>query len=138
MIFHYKLRNNTLPWIIGITLLLAGCATSDSTLREQGHSESYIQGFHDGRHSGMAEAGNYLEHVVKNSQRYANDAEYRAGWLAGEAEGKQMQEEANAAAGAYTGSQIEKEYKKSHDYDAIGSDAIKGVDPKSLEPLYKK
>ena len=86
----------------------------------------------------MAEAGNYLEHVVKNSQRYANDAEYRAGWLAGESEGKQMQAEANAAAGAYTGSQINKEYKKSHDYDAIGRDAMKGVDPKNLEPLYKK
>ncbi len=138
MIFNFKLRNCVLTWIIGSTLLLTGCATSDSTLREQGHSESYIQGFHDGRHSGMAEAGNFLEHVVKNSQRYANDAEYRAGWLAGEAEGKQMQEEANAATGANTGSQTNKEYKKSHDYDAIGREATKGVDPKSLEPLYKK
>ena len=138
MIFLLQLRNYVFPWIILITLFLTGCATSDSTLREHGHSESYIQGFHDGRHSGMAEAGNYLEHVVKNSQRYANDAEYRAGWLAGEAEGKQMQAEANAAAGAYTGSQINKEYKKSHDYDAIGRDATKGVNPKSLEPLYKK
>ena len=126
-----------LALIAAIALTLNGCATSDSTLREGGHSESYIQGFHDGRHSGMAEAGNFLEHVVKNSQRYANDAEYRAGWLAGEAEGKQMQQEANAAAGAYTGSQIRNEYKKSHDYDAIGRDAMKGIDPKSLEPLYK-
>ena len=49
-----------------------------------------------------------------------------------------MQAEANAAAGAYTGSQIKKEYEKSHDYDAIGRDATKGVNPKSLEPLYKK
>lgn len=138
MMFLFQLRNYMFFWIIAITLFLTGCATSDSTLREHGHSESYIQGYHDGRHSGMAEAGNYLEHVVKNSQRYANDAEYRAGWLAGEAEGKQMQEEANSAAGAYTDSQIKKEYKKSHDYDAIGRDAMKGVDTKSLEPLYKK
>ncbi len=137
MLFSTKMRSHILPWIIGITLFLTGCATTDSTLRDQGHSESYVQGFHDGRHSGMAEAGNFLEHVVKNSQRYANDAEYRAGWLAGEAEGKQMQQEANAAAGAYTGSQIRNEYKKSHDYDAIGRDAMKGIDPKSLEPLYK-
>ena len=85
----------------------------------------------------MAEAGNYLEHAVKNSQLYANDAEYRAGWLAGEAEGKQMQQEANAAAGAYTGSQIKNEYEKSQDYDAIGRDAMKGIDPKSLEPPYR-
>ena len=138
MMFPFQLRNYMFLSIIAVTLFLTGCATSDSALREHGHSESYIQGFHDGRHSGMAEAGNYLEHVVKNSQRYANDAEYRAGWLAGESEGKQMQAEANAAAGAYTGSQINKEYKKSHDYDAIGRDAMKGVDPKSLEPLYKK
>ena len=138
MMFLFQLRNYMFAWFIAITLFLAGCATSDSTLREHGRSESYIQGFHDGRHSGMAEAGNYFEHVVKNSQRYANDAEYRTGWLAGEAEGKQMQEEANAASGAYTGNQIKKEYKKSHDYDAIGRDAMEGVDPKSLEPLYKK
>jgi hypothetical protein len=84
----------------------------------------------------MAEAGNYFEHVVKNSKRYTNDAEYRAGWHAGEAEGKQLQAEANAAAGSYSGYQVNKEYKKSHDYDAIGRDATKGVDPKSLEPLY--
>jgi hypothetical protein len=138
MILLFRLRNYVFPGVIGIALFLTGCATSDSTLREHGHNESYIQGFHDGRHSGMAEAGNYLEHIVKNSQRYANDAEYRAGWLAGEAEGRQMQEEASAASGAYTGSKIKKEYKKSHDYNAIGRDAVKGVDPKSLEPLYKK
>ena len=137
MMFPFQLRNYMFFSIIAVTLFLTGCATSDSALREHGHSESYIQGFHDGRHSGMAEAGNYLEHVVKNSQRYANDAEYRAGWLAGESEGKQMQAEANAAAGAYTGSQINKEYKESHDYDAIGRDATTGVNPKSLEPLYK-
>ena len=138
MVFLSKLRKDAFPWFLAIALFLTGCATSDSTLREHGHSESYIQGFHDGRHSGMAEAGNYLEHVVKNSLRYANDAEYRAGWLAGEKEGKQMQEEANAVAGAYTGSRIKKEYNKSHDYDAIGRDAMKGVDPISLEPVYKK
>jgi len=138
MIFLLQSHRYILALIVAFTLFLNGCATSDATLRESGHSEAYIQGFHDGRHSGMAEAGNYLEHVVKNSQRYANDAEYMTGWLVGEAEGKQMQEEANAAAGAYTGSQIKKEYKKSHDYDAIGRDAMKGVAPKSLEPLYKK
>ena len=138
MIFLAKLPSYAFPLIIAFTLYLTGCATSDSSLREHGHSDSYILGFHDGRHSGMSEAGNYLEHVVKNSKRYIDDAEYRAGWLAGETEGKQLQAEANAAAGAYSGYQVNKEYKKSHDYDAIGRDATKGVDPKSLEPLYKK
>jgi hypothetical protein len=137
MIFLFKSLRCVSALVIGFAFFMTGCATSDATLRERGLSESYIQGFHDGRHSGMAEAGNFLDHVVKNSQRYANDAEYRAGWLAGEAEGKQMQEEANAATGGYTASQINNEYKKSHDYDAIGRDATKGVDPKSLEPLYK-
>ena len=137
MILPDRFRNYLFPWVILIMLSLTACATSDSTLREHGHNESYIQGFHDGRHSGMAEAGNFLEHVVKNSGQYANDAEYRAGWLAGEAEGKQMQVEANAAAGAYSGSQINKEYQKSQDYNAIGRDATRGVNPGSLKPLYK-
>ena len=46
-----------------LTVLLSGCETSDVTLRDQGRSESYIMGFHDGRHSGMQEAGNYLDHI---------------------------------------------------------------------------
>ncbi len=40
--------------------LLLSCSTSDTTLRESGRSDAYIAGFHDGRRSGMNEAGNYL------------------------------------------------------------------------------
>ena len=77
---------------LAISLLaISGCETTDTTLRESGRSEAYITGFHDGRHSGMKEAGNYLEHMVKDGKRFEEDAEYRAGWLAGEQEGIRIQ-----------------------------------------------
>ena len=66
-----------MAWNISLlVMMLGGCGTSDGTLREQGRNESYIMGFHDGRHSGMKEAGNYLEHIVKDTQRFKDDAEY--------------------------------------------------------------
>ena len=85
-------------------------------MREQGHSEAYLQGFHDGRHSGMKEAGNTWEHYVRDHERFAADEEYRDGWIAGEVEGKHLQEQAktmgDAMAGTYTGSKIGKEVDK--------------------------
>lgn len=83
-----------------VALFITGCGTTDSTLREQGHNDSYVIGFHDGRHSGMREAGNNFEHFVQDRNRYDADDEYREGWLAGEAEGKQMQAQADAVGNA--------------------------------------
>jgi hypothetical protein len=122
--------------VIVLASFITGCATSDATLRERGLSEAYIQGFHDGRHSGMKEAGNYLEHMVKDIQRFEGDAEYREGWLAGEAEGIRIQQEANAVGGAYSGYRIQKEVEKSQP-DAVGRDYLKGVDPSTLKGLEK-
>ena len=89
-------------------VFVASCGTTDSTIRDQGHSEAYLQGFHDGRHSGMKEAGNTWEHYVRDHERFAGDGEYRDGWLAGEVEGKHLQEQAktmgDAMAGTYTAS----------------------------------
>ena len=139
MIFLFKSSGYVLALIVAFTLFLTGCATSDATLRESGHGEAYIQGFHDGRHSGMKEAGNYLEHMVKDTQRFAEDAKYRDGWLAGEAEGIRIQQEANSASGAYSGYKIGKEVEKSQpDADAIGRDVMKDVDSSTLQNLYKK
>jgi hypothetical protein len=135
MAYSVTLRNYVLGLVVAFSVLLTGCETSDATLRKGGHSEAYIQGFHDGRHSGMKEAGNYLEHVVKDVQRYAEDAQYREGWLSGEAEGIRMQEAANAAIGGYHGRKIQKESEV--DANAIGKDVMKDVDTKSLENLYK-
>ena len=119
-------------------VVLAACGTSDSALRESGRSEAYITGFHDGRHSGMQEAGNNYEHFMQDTQRFATDADYKAGWLAGEAEGKRLQEQAvsvgNAAAGAYGSYQIGKEVDK-QDPDKVAKDAVKGVDTKALKSL---
>jgi len=135
MIFLVKSRSYLVTLIIAFTVFLTGCETSDATLRKGGHSEAYIQGFHDGRHSGMKEAGNYLEHMVKDTQRFSKDPEYREGWLAGEAEGKRMQQEANAAVGTYHGNKIRKDSEL--DPNAIGKDVTKDVDTKTLENLYK-
>lgn len=118
-----------------LIMVLSGCATSDTTLREQGRSEAYILGFHDGRHSGMKEAGNYLEHRVQDLHRFETDADYKTGWLAGEAEGIRMQEQANAASNSYQADKIARDSKV--DVDAIGKKATKGIDTSTLKSLEK-
>jgi hypothetical protein len=128
--------------LLTTSVLLLGCQTSDSTLHDQGRSDAYVQGFHDGRHSGMQEAGNTWEHYLRDHDRFATDSEYKAGWLAGETEGKRLQEQATAvgeaAAGGYSGYQINKEAKKaSPDPDKIAKDAMKGVNTDDLKALEK-
>ncbi len=115
----------------------AGCETTDSTLRDAGRSEAYITGFHDGRHSGMKEAGNYLEHMVKDSQRFKTDVDYRDGWLAGEQEGIRIQQQADAAVGSAAGYKIVKDADKSVDKDIkkAGKEATENVDTESLKVL---
>jgi hypothetical protein len=118
-----------------LIVMLGGCGTSDGTLREHGRSESYIMGFHDGRHSGMKEAGNYLEHIVKDTQRFKDDVDYQAGWLAGETEGIRMQEQANAASSSYNASKAA-DKAGPHPHDAM-KDAMKGVNTDDLKVLEK-
>ena len=123
-----------------LALGLVACGTSDTQLQQEGRSAAYLQGFHDGRHSGMKEAGNNWEHYIRDHQRFESEPDYRDGWLAGEAEGKQLQQQATAvgeaAAGAYSGYQIGKEVDKSEpDPEKIGKKAMKGVDPDELKVL---
>ena len=110
-------------------------------MREQGHTDSYVQGFHDGRHSGMKEEGNNFEHYIRDVERFKTDSEYKAGWLAGEAEGKRLQKQADeigaAAGGAYSGYKTNEEVKKTQDFDQIGKDALKDVDTSELKSLEK-
>ena len=126
---------------ICILTILVACGTTDSSLKEQGRTDAYIQGFHDGRHSGMKEEGNHYEHFIKDEDRFFSDPEYKSGWLAGESEGKALQDQAvaigNAAAGAYSGSQISKEARKSTDMDKAAKDAVKGVDTTGMDSLGK-
>src|SRR5210317_1822269 len=84
-------RGNMIRWLVVMilsTLVTVGCGTTDSALKEQGRSQSYITGFHDGRHSGLKEAGNNYEHYIKDTERFKSDTDYQEGWLAGEVEGK--------------------------------------------------
>ncbi|MEH6582055.1 MAG: hypothetical protein V7754_08980 [Halioglobus sp.] len=120
-----------------LALLVAGCQASDTTLRESGKGEAYITGFHDGRHSGMKEAGNYLEHMVKDTQRFEETADYRAGWLAGEKEGIKIQKQADAAVAGAAGYKISKDADKAldHDIDKAVKGATKGIDTDSLKVL---
>ena len=124
--------------ILLAVLALTACGTTDSALQQQGRSEAYITGFHDGRHSGLKEAGNHYEQFIKDTERFDADAEYRAGWLAGEAEGKKLQAQAvaagNAAAGAAAGYSIGKEVEK-NEPDKVARDAVKGVDTEVLKGL---
>ncbi len=126
--------------LLGFSLVLSACGTTDAALQQQGHNQAYLTGFHDGRHSGMKEAGNNYEHYIRDTERFDSDADYRDGWLAGEAEGQKLQAQAtavgNAAAGAYGAHQIDKELDK-NDPDKIAKDAVKGIDTDSLKSLEK-
>jgi hypothetical protein len=111
-------------------------------MRNQGHSEAYVQGFHDGRHSGMKEAGNAWEHYIRDHERYASDEQYAIGWSEGEAEGKHLQAQAqsigDAMGGSYTGYRVGQEVDKNspHPKEAA-KDAMKGVDPSVFKSLEK-
>ena len=119
--------------MFAVLALSTGCQTSDATLREQGRNESYIMGFHDGRHSGMKEAGNYFEHMVKDTGRFESDTDYKAGWLAGEAEGQRIQEAANAATESSQAGKIADEAGP-HPHDAMKK-ATKGMNTEDLRVL---
>lgn len=126
--------------VLAFSIILSACGTTDTSLQQQGHNQSYITGFHDGRHSGMKETGNNYEHYIKDTERFGSDTDYRDGWLAGEAEGKKLQAQAvaagNAAAGAYGAHQIGKEVDK-NDPEKVAKDAVKGVDTDVLKSLEK-
>ena len=121
---------------------LVACETTDTSLRDQGRSETYVMGFHDGRHSGMKSAGNNFEHYIKDQEKFTEDADYAAGWAAGEAEGRRIQQQAQdvgeALGGAYSGYRVGKEVEKNTaDPDAIAKDVIKKTDTSGLESLGK-
>ncbi|AQA19338.1 hypothetical protein BST95_14905 [Halioglobus japonicus] len=86
----------------------------------------------------MQEQGKDYETYIKGHERFETDAEYEAGWLAGEAEGIKLQQQAvavgSAAAGAYGANSIKKEMDK-NDPDKIAKDAVKGVDADALKSL---
>lgn len=126
--------------VLALALLVTACGTTDSAMRDQGHSEAYVQGFHDGRHSGMKEAGNNWEHYIRDHERFSSDREYQAGWVAGEIEGKHLQAQAqavgDAAAGSYTGYRVGQEVDKTKpDPNKALKEATKGVDTSGLNSL---
>ncbi len=125
--------------VISLLLAVTACGTTDSTLQAQGHNDAYIIGFHDGRHSGMREAGNDFEHYVRDQSRYDSDAEYRSGWLAGEEEGRRIQAQAEAvgnaaAAGVSSGSSGHYGTSKK-DVEKAARKATRNVDTSELEVL---
>lgn len=128
--------------VVALSLLALGCGTTDKALKEQGYSAVYLQGFHDGRHSGMREAGNNWEHYIRDHDKFEKNDDYKTGWLAGEAEGKSLQAQAqaigNAAGGAYTGYRVGKEYDKAKPHPGdISKDVMKGVDTSNFKYLGK-
>ncbi|WP_286297622.1 hypothetical protein [Vibrio apostichopi] len=119
--------------VLLFAIISSGCGTSDSALIESGHNESYIQGFHDGRHSGMQEAGNDFEDYMKDEKRFDSDTDYKQGWLAGESEGKKLQDEAMSIGKGIAGSYPQK--TDSTNTDDMAKDALKGIDTSGLENL---
>ncbi|MFS1460882.1 hypothetical protein BCU40_006575 [Vibrio lentus] len=94
---------------------------------------AYVQGFHDGRHSGMQEAGNNFETFIKDQKRFESDTDYKQGWIAGESEGKRLQDEATSFGKDVAGSYSPKsEATNSGD---VAKEALKGVDTSGLKSL---
>ena len=119
-----------------LVLALSACGTSDAELREQGFSEAYIEGFHDGEHSGITEEGNRWDHYVRDEDRFENDPDYRAGWLAGEAEGREEEKQAEAVRSAVgLGVAIESASHSGGDPDETAQDVIDHTDTSGMEAL---
>jgi len=127
--------------ILLLILFLSACGTTDSTLRKQGHNDAYVIGFHDGRHSGMREAGNHFEHFVQDRERYDTNDEYREGWLKGEEEGKRIQAQADAVGNAAAIGIAVDAAKTSSGHSGMGEEAMekatRNVDTSVLENLGK-
>lgn len=124
--------------LILCTFCLYACGTSNSQLRAEGHSESYIDGFNDGRRSGIEEAGNPFEKFVRDDTRFNTDNEYTLGWIAGEAEGEILEERSenigNILSAGASAASINRESKED-DFDRVAKDALKDVDTSGLEGL---
>ncbi|MCQ1059671.1 hypothetical protein LRP52_26940 [Photobacterium sp. ZSDE20] len=119
--------------VLLVAIVSTGCGTSDSALIEGGHNMSYIQGFHDGRHSGMQETGNNFENYIKDEKRYESDVDYKQGWLAGESEGKKLQAEATAVGKGIAGSYPLK--TETTNPDDVAKEVLKGIDTSDLKSL---
>lgn len=113
---------------------ITACGTSDSSLRDSGHNESYIQGFHDGRHSGLQEAGNEFEHYIRDETRFNTDADYKAGWLAGEGEGKKLQAQATSVGGS-VGNAMSSQSSKPTDPEKVAKEVLEHTDTSQLKNL---
>ncbi|MEH6453676.1 MAG: hypothetical protein V7782_11625 [Psychromonas sp.] len=111
------------------------CSTSDSSLRETGHSEAYTQGFHDGRHSGMQEQGNYFENYIKDNVRFSADSEYKLGWLDGESEGKKLQSEAASIGEGIAAGQTQQSIDAQNDPEKTANEVLKNTDTSELKNL---
>ncbi|WP_156042719.1 hypothetical protein [Marinobacterium lacunae] len=85
-----------------VPAFVSGCASSSMVGRTIS-SDSYATGFHDGRHSGLKRAGNVSEVMIKDLTRFAEDKDYRDGWLSGEQEGIRIQKELRASKGVVSG-----------------------------------
>ncbi|PMM54068.1 hypothetical protein BCT51_12585 [Vibrio lentus] len=94
---------------------------------------AYVQGFHDGRHSGMQEAGNNFETFIKDQKRFESDTDYKQGWIAGESEGKRLQDEATSFGNGVAGSYSPK--PEATNPDDVAKEALKGVDTSGLKSL---
>lgn len=120
--------------VLLFSVLVLGCGTSDSALRDSGHNTSYIQGFHDGRHSGMQEAGNEFETYIRDEQRFVSDQDYKLGWQDGEREGQRIQHQATSIGEGIAGAYPTKK-NNTPDFDKVAKDAIKGVDTSEFKNL---
>lgn len=69
--------------VFSTAFLLSACTSSEDTLRNHGHSLSYVEGYHDGCPSGKRAAGSWFEAHVQDDERFRSDHDYQVGWSYG-------------------------------------------------------
>jgi hypothetical protein len=92
----------------------------------------------------MKAAGNNWEYCIKDHEKFTNDAQYAAGWIASEIEGNTSKSKprlsvpGEAVGAGYSGYRINDETNKAklHPHD-IAKDVLKDVGTTELETLGK-
>lgn len=120
--------------LVFMPMVLAACSFNTHLRSGEYGGDAYVTGFHDGRHSGLAKAGASAESVIKDVTRFAEQPEYREGWLAGEQEGIRIRKEASAGKEVVSKGKARKESDEAPaNNKAINPDLLPDMQPSKLK-----
>ena len=112
-------------------IALSGCATQGETMKSQGYSAPYSEGFEDGCHSGKKAGGSYFDQFKKDVSRFNSDSNYAQGW----SDAFRQCETEQEALDRQIRMSIEYQRMNNERKDRMAHDALKGIDTSGLENL---